>query len=360
LSVAKKPSPGKDDTARDPASARVWVLIGDKAGDNAQVLALAAALGRPYRVVRLTYNRAYRLWNVALGARLVSLDCERSDALEPPWPDLVIAVGRRAVPVARWIKARSGGRTRLVHLGRPRAPYRWFDLIVTTPQYAVPARANVMHLPLPLVAERARHPATRPPGQHLVLLVGGDSGPWRLDADRARALARQAAQLPRAAGGRLTVATSRRTGAAATEALATALPPEDTLHAYGEPGVDYDTILATADGFVVTADSVSMMADAAATSRPLLLARLDHHPDPWQRLAAATRILPGYACAADLGLVARPRDLMAVADALVAAGHARWLDDNSDLAPVLPYDGAAARARVVARVRALLDGMERS
>jgi mitochondrial fission protein ELM1 len=360
LSVAKNPSSGKDDTAREPAAARVWALIGDKAGDNAQVLALAAALGEPWRTIHLAYNGAYRVWNLVLGARRLSLDRARSDALAPPWPDLVIAIGRRSVPIARWIKARSGGRARLVHLGRPRAPYGWFDLIVTTPQYAVPGRANVMHLPLPLVAERARRPETGPSGRHLVLLVGGDSGPWRLDADRARALGRQAAALARQAGGRLTIATSRRTGAAATEALATALGPKDTLHRFGAAGVSYDAILAAADGFIVTADSVSMMADAAATGRPLLLARLDHRPSPSQRLAAAARVLPGYTCAVDLGLVARPRDLAAVADALVAAGHARWLDDDPDLAAVLPYDGAAARERVAARVRALLDEVRRS
>ena len=39
--------------------------------------------------------------------------------LQPPWPDLVIGIGRRTVPVARWIQEQSGGRTNLVRLGHP-------------------------------------------------------------------------------------------------------------------------------------------------------------------------------------------------------------------------------------------------
>jgi hypothetical protein len=119
------------------------VLLGDKAGDNEQCLAVAEALGWPYDVRRLAYNRRFRRWNVRLGATLASLDRERSDALGPPWPDLVVAVGRRSVPVARWIWQQHGDATRLVQLGG-RAPLAWFDLVVTTRRYGLPDRASVV------------------------------------------------------------------------------------------------------------------------------------------------------------------------------------------------------------------------
>ena len=44
----------QNDTTRQP---RVWALLGDKAGDNAQVLALARALGWPFEAKRLAYLR---------------------------------------------------------------------------------------------------------------------------------------------------------------------------------------------------------------------------------------------------------------------------------------------------------------
>src|SRR5262245_15284269 len=80
------------------------------------------------------------------------MDTRRSDLLAPPWPDLVIAASRRAAPLARWIKKQSGGRSRLVHLLHTQAPLHHFDLVVTTPQYRLPERSNVLHNLLPLNA----------------------------------------------------------------------------------------------------------------------------------------------------------------------------------------------------------------
>ena len=55
---------------------------------------------------------------------LLTLMRKQSDALSPPWPDLVIAASRRSVPIARWIRKQSGDRTRLVHLFHTMAPFR--------------------------------------------------------------------------------------------------------------------------------------------------------------------------------------------------------------------------------------------
>src|SRR6185369_5995781 len=101
----------------DSARTHVWLLLGDKAGDNAQLRVLAAGLNVPVVEKPLTFNRLYRIPNVLLGATLSSVAAGR-DELQSPWPDLILASGRRSVPVARWIKQQSSGRTKLVHLGR--------------------------------------------------------------------------------------------------------------------------------------------------------------------------------------------------------------------------------------------------
>src|SRR5262245_310602 len=95
---------------------RVWVLLGDGAGDNAQLLRLAEALGWPFEAKRIRYNRLNQCPNLLLGASKLTVDARRSDPLAPPWPDLVIGASRRAAPLARWIKKQSGERSRLVHL----------------------------------------------------------------------------------------------------------------------------------------------------------------------------------------------------------------------------------------------------
>ena len=40
------------------------------------------------------------------------------ERLQRPWPDLVIATGRRTAPIASWIRKQSGGLTRTVQMGR--------------------------------------------------------------------------------------------------------------------------------------------------------------------------------------------------------------------------------------------------
>jgi mitochondrial fission protein ELM1 len=132
----------------------VWVLQGAHAGDNAQARALAHLLGADFALKQLVFTPFRHVPNVFLRSNLASIDRAKSASLEPPFPDLVIAVGRRSVPAALWIKKQSGGRTKLVHIGRPRAPAAWFDLLITTPQYGLPGGPNVIEMPLPLTSER--------------------------------------------------------------------------------------------------------------------------------------------------------------------------------------------------------------
>ena len=129
---------------------RVWCLLGHKAGDNTQVSALANALGWQWRPIHI-HARPWELAaHLSLRVTLAGIDRRRSSELVPPWPDLVISAGRRNEPVARWIQSRSGGLTRLIHIGRPWAPLSTYDLIVTTPQYNLPALSNIQHNTLPL------------------------------------------------------------------------------------------------------------------------------------------------------------------------------------------------------------------
>lgn len=347
---------------QDPSARSVWVLTGDKAGDNAQGLALARALPWPSTPKRLVFNPLHLLWNVVLGASLVSLDRRASDALAPPWPDLVLGIGRRSVPVARWIRRQSGGRARLVRLGRPAAPYGWFDLIVTTPQYGLPECGNIAHLPLPLTDIGSEGPREARPGvddlphPRIALLVGGSSGGLRFGAEQARALGATASALAARKGGALLVSTSRRTEPAAAAALAGALGAPHRLHRYGESGNPYRGYLALADAVIVTADSASMMADAVASRRPVLIAPLParrHLGHYFGRIAAR---LPRYDAAVDVGLIPRPRDIARIGAQLVERGHARWLTAEDDLRPPAAlYDAAGALASVVRRIVALVE-----
>jgi hypothetical protein len=370
----------------EPAPAAVWVLADDKLGHTTQSLGLADALGWPYEVKELRFNRLNRLSNRLLGAGLLGLDRRRSTPLSPPWPALVIGTGRRTVPVARWIGARSGGRTRLVQLGRKGADRADdFDLTVTCAHYGLPPHPRRVETLAPLAAitdqrvqasaERWRDLFGAAPRPHIALLVGGTSALHGLDAATAARMASEVSACVAAAGGTLYVVTSPRTGASAVDGLRAGLRAGDRLYRWraGDPDNPYLGCLAVADVLVVTGDSESMLAEAAATAVPLYIYPLParrgalrqrmrawvgaqaRQRDEASAAGPARRALT-WSCARLLehGVVRAPRDLAAMHRALIDGGFARRFGAPLDPAPRPPL---CELERVAARVRALfVDG----
>ena len=108
----------------DAQAPRIWVVVGDKAGDNAQIEAVIERL--PWRVEyrRLHFKKAFQKGKPPFFASLYHVDKPHSDALAPPWPDIVITIGRRPAMAALWIRRQSGNRTRIVLFGRPKRQSR--------------------------------------------------------------------------------------------------------------------------------------------------------------------------------------------------------------------------------------------
>lgn len=268
----------------------VWVLLGKGTGGNAQMRSLAGALGWPYTTKQLVYNRLSAIPNLLLGASLFGIDRQESSLLEPPWPDLVIAGSRRSAPVARWIKAQSGGRSRLVHLMHTQAPLAFFDLVITTPQYCLPRRPNVLHNTVPLnhidperraaaAAEWAGEVADLP-RPLIALLAGGNSSTHRFDVESASRLGCQASAVAGAAGGSLLTSTSARTPADTAEALFAAIDCPAYRYAWkrNDDRNPYLAFLGLADRFIVTSDSASLATDACATGKPVWVFDLPERP----------------------------------------------------------------------------------
>lgn len=275
---ARWPSSRSSQPDRKAVSApRVWILTHSRLGDRQQMEKLAAALGWPSTVKRLVFRPP----NVPfLATRL--LDRTRSDPIGPAWPDLVLCAEARTSVMALDIKRRSGGRSKVICLGRPAGDTAAFDLVLTTAQYRLPTAPNVIELALPLVtdappaAERAeRHIPEATLRPVTTVLVGGSAAPERLDGEAAAALARDLLAHAQATGGTLLVVTSPRTAEAAGAALARVLPAPHIVHLWRK-GEDnpYRRFLALADEIVVTSDSVSMVADALATQKNVSVYRL--------------------------------------------------------------------------------------
>jgi hypothetical protein len=251
---------------------RIWVLMGHRRGDNNQLLALAEGLGLPFETRTMEYRWMSRVrWKIFRTSAGHLTPASRR-WLQPPWPDLVIGIGQRTVPVARWIRKQTGGRTRLVRLGHPRAPNRLFDLVITTRQYPVPAGENVLTLPLamnrfrtppePTAEERAWLDAK--PRPHLLLSLGGTAPMWQLDIPALRDAAAKLAARAAKTGGTLIVVGSPRTPAEAYDVI-----PNAADVAIVSREVRYPVLLADGDEHFVTADSVSMISEAVVTGKPV-------------------------------------------------------------------------------------------
>ena len=321
----------------------VWCLLGKKAGDNTQVLALAQELGWSFQEKRIEARSWELLVHIGPGITLAGIDLQASSALQPPWPDLVITAGRRNEPVARWIHRQSAGKTRLVHVGRPWAALGVWDLIVTTGQYFLPIRENIVHNALPLhrhaegalerAAQALRPQLTSLPRPWIAVLVGGDSGKFVFSAGKGARMGELVNQLAATAGGSLLISDSPRTPAAVMDALEAQLTEPNICYRCSS-GADnpYTGILALADAFVVTGESMSMLSEAAGTGKPLFIYDLCDTDSPWWLLPHSYGYKPlSHRVAMLLGPRRMRRDISKIQDELVQAGQANWLapDDVS-------------------------------
>ncbi len=341
-----------DDLPPTPSPPRTWCLLGRKAGDNAQVTALADALGWPWEPRHIVARSWELLPQLALRVTLAGIDRHASSPLAPPWPDLVLTAGRRNEPVARWIRRQAGGATRLVHVGRPWAPLDTWDLVVTTPQYFLPQAPNIHHNTLPLcdlspaalaaAGEQLAPQLAMLPRPWIAVLVGGDSGKYVYTPARGRHLGALAERLAAANGGSLLVTGSPRTPPAALDALAGELAAPHLLHRWGQGDNPYRGILALADAFIVSGESMSMLAEAQTRGRPLYIFDPGDGSRPWWRLRHGWRYRPlSHRLAMRFGPRRMRREIGRIQDALVASGAAQWLDEATVSAP-LP---AAAETR---------------
>ena len=256
-----------------------WVLTDGKAGDEQPCIAVAEALGLVPELRRVRPRSPFA-WLMPWGPVDPREAPEMPGSpIAPPFPDLVIASGRRSVPYLRRVKRASGGRTFTVFLKDPRtgagtADALWVPehdrlrgenvLVTLTPPHRVsPARlAAVRAVPDPRLAFR-RSP-------RVAVLVGGDSRHHRFTPED---IGRFAAHLESLAesGASLMITASRRTPAGLREAIGSLAARHGAFLWDGSGDNPYVAMLALADAVVVTADSFNMIGEAAASGVPILV-----------------------------------------------------------------------------------------
>ena len=269
------------DLAMSGTANDIWVLLDDRAGNRSQALGVAERLARPFREIEIAYGSLAALPNGLLGRSLLGIRSSSRAHFQAPWPQLVIAAGRRTVPVARWIKAQNGGRTKLVQIMDPGSGGSDFDLICRPAHDAGADGKNVLTIaaaPHRWTAARLTEVAKDVdvlvdplPSPRIALLIGGSTRRRQFTEDMARDLCRFVGTAVKDSGAGVMATTSRRTGTA-VDAIARALPTPNVLHRWDSAEANpYQGFLGRADALIVTGESVSMCSEACATGRPVYI-----------------------------------------------------------------------------------------
>lgn len=260
-----------------------WVLTDGKAGTRNGALGLAEAVGLPVVDKHVASARPWRWLPPLLWPPGVLGVGPAGDALEPPWPRLLISAGERAVGPALEIRRRSRGATYCVHIQHPRVNPARFDL-VTAPAHDRLSAANVR------VTLGALHRVTKAridaaaaemadrfsalPRPRVAVLVGGANSAYRFGPDEADDLGAKLAAMVGESRGGLLVTTSRRTGAENETRLRDRLAGLPAWFWDGTGANPYFAFLGLADAIVVTGDSVNMVTEACFTGKPVHVYRL--------------------------------------------------------------------------------------
>lgn len=265
----------------------IWSLMDNRRGSVGQAKGVLDALDASlFEIVEknIEYTKLSGLPNWIRGCSLIGLNSESKKSICAPYPDYVLSISRRTVPIARYIKKQSP-QTKIIQLMHPgNTGLGDFDLIVVpehdknkkqtsnvhyiigcphrvTPSYLSAAHTQwqekFAHLPKPLTA----------------VIIGGSIKGKPFPTEDVKALCADIKQLKQKIGGSLLITTSRRTGQQAEEIIKKELADFPQYpYFWGATGENpYAGFLACADNIVITADSVSMCCEATGTGKPIYL-----------------------------------------------------------------------------------------
>jgi mitochondrial fission protein ELM1 len=254
-----------------------WIVTEGAAGMENQCLGLAERLPFPVRVFRMHLKKPWQwLAPHAFGPPFAHVT-NASDKMVPPWPRLFVGCGRQSIPFSIAVKRASGGWTTTVQCQDPRLAVSKFDLVIPAEHdeirgqnvFAIVGSPNRVTLArLQEAQQRFAHLLEPLPSLRVAVLIGGSSRTHgSLDITAAERLGEMLQQAATDHG--LMVSTSRRTSSAAAAIVRRRLSGTGAFVWDGSGENPYLGMLAWADAFVVTADSVNMICEAATTGKPV-------------------------------------------------------------------------------------------
>ena len=267
----------------------LWILLDDRRGSVGQAKGIAMALEGRINIVekQLAYTRWGWIPNWIKGRSLFGTDIIKSDNLDAPYPDIILSTSRRTVATARYLRKKSGNRSKIVQLMYPSGGVGIKDMeLVIVPAHDNPQKQKnakafvITGAPTRVFADkldavrRQWEPVFKDlPRPWTAVIIGGaiKGKPWPLD--NAEDLAASLRKIHDQTGGSFLLTTSWRTGEEAEKIVLRELS-DIPMYTYIWGEKKESPIMgffACADLITATADSVSMCSESCGTGKTVLL-----------------------------------------------------------------------------------------
>lgn len=265
---------------------KILILADDRPGTSSQAIGLAEETGWPYQVIKLEYGLLSILPNLFFSDSIFRLTKKSRSQISQikTKPKIIISAGRRAAPIALYLKKKLRSDSKVVQIMNPNIDFKKFDLVILPEHDSI---KNQSHPNLVtsigaltrvdqkrLEEESKKFPELQKINKRkIALLVGGSSKKTSFEIDSIKKLADLASNFANKKNAKLLVLNSRRTSGELTSNLKSSLKCDFDFFDWNlvKENNPYFAILANADAFVITGDSVSMISECCSTGKPVFI-----------------------------------------------------------------------------------------
>jgi len=255
---------------------KAWIITDGKAGMEVQVMGVAQALEADYTIKRVHPKGLWRLlapWGPIDPQERFGRDGAQ---FAPPWPDIALATGRLSIPALRAVRKASPD-TYTVIIQDPRTGSGSADLIAVPAHDSLRGKNVIQTFTAPhgfsqdrlsLLRRKLPEDIAALPEPRVAVVLGGPNSVYAFTEEDSARLGRALASMA-ALGASFLITTSRRTPSHALNAVLEATKSAQRIVWEGKGENPYESWLAHADIFVVTADSINMTGEACASGKPV-------------------------------------------------------------------------------------------
>ena len=255
----------------------ILALLDDRIGNRNQVLAVLDEINLPYNIIYIKYNWLANLPNFILQifgsySHIINFDIKKIKTK----PSLILSCGRRTFPLASKLKSLFSNTTYLIHLMYPKLSLNISrcDLIFTPFHDNVRESNNVIKTlgspaPLDIIKIKKKSYKSKP---IISILIGGNHGRYKLNSNTINYILTET--LNKIKKGSILISTSRRTPDNIVKLIDKWSRKNKVFKIIFHPKNNSQAnplkeMIAHANEFVVTGDSVSMISQLCQYEKPV-------------------------------------------------------------------------------------------